>query len=83
MTQSNVGVSVVSSIVAEVPTSSVLEPSLARLLPPLRFRATPLPCPGEEGESPFNSGPNSISDGVPLDEMLVGRGRREDGMGRL
>ena len=77
MTQSRVGVSVVSSDIDVVPVSSALEPNLARLPPPRRLRATPL---GEAGESPFNNGPSSISD-VPLDGLLIGLGRRDAGIG--
>ena len=83
MTQSRVGVSVVSSLIEEVPVSAAPEPSLALLLTPLRFRATPLFRPGELGGSVFNSGASSIPGDVPLVELfvIVGRGRREAGIG--
>ena len=83
MTQSRVGVSVVSSLIDEVPVSAAPEPSLALLLPPLRFRATPLFRPGELGGSVFNSGASSMPDDVPLVELfvIVGRGRRDAGIG--
>ena len=84
MTQSRVGVSVVSSLIEEVPVSAAPDPSLALLLPPLRFRATPLFRPGELGGSVFNNGASSMPDDVPLVVelfVIVGRGRRDAGIG--
>ena len=83
MTQSKVGVSVVSSLIDMVPVSAAPDPSLTLLLPPLRFLATPLFLPGEVGGSVFNSGASSMPGDVPLVELLVivGRGRRDAGIG--
>ena len=84
MTQSRVGVSVVSSLIDEVPVSAAPDPSLTLLLPPLRFLATPLFLPGEVGESAFNNGASSMPGDVPLVELVtVGRGRRDAGIGLL
>ena len=85
MTQSRVGVSVVSSLIVVPPVPSAFEPNLARFPPPRRFLVTPLlrSRGGDVGESPFNSGPSSISDGEPFDELLAGRGRSDGGIGRL
>eukprot|EP00585_Thalassiosira_rotula_P025623 CAMPEP_0196243904 /NCGR_PEP_ID=MMETSP0913-20130531/29271_1 /TAXON_ID=49265 /ORGANISM="Thalassiosira rotula, Strain GSO102" /LENGTH=93 /DNA_ID=CAMNT_0041527627 /DNA_START=29 /DNA_END=310 /DNA_ORIENTATION=- len=93
MTQSRVGVSPVSSlmgVVVRTPVvlSSDLESSLVRLTPPPRlFRATPLVLRSSDGEtSPFINGRISISEDAPLDGELLptaGRGRSEDGIGRL
>ena len=82
MTQSKVGVSVVSSLIDEVPVSAAPDPSLTLLLPPLRFLATPLFLPGEVGGSAFNSGASSMPGDVPVELLvIVGRGRRDAGIG--
>ena len=82
MTQSRVGVSVVSSLIDMVPVSAAPDPSLTLLLPPLRFLATPLFLPGEVGGSAFNSGASSIPVDVPVELLvIVGRGRRDAGIG--
>ena len=76
MTQSKVGVSVVSSLIDVVPPApSALEPSLVRFPPPRRFLATPLLRSRVGDVSPFNSGPSSISDADPFDGLLAGSGR--------
>lgn len=77
MTQSRVGVSVLSSLI-NAGISSALEPRLTRLLPPpRRLRATPL-------DASVNNGTSSISDDTALvDGLLVRRGRRAAGIGRL
>lgn len=83
MTQSRVGVSVVTSLMDGPPDSSALEPSLVRVPPPRRLLATPLFCSREGDASPFSSGPSSISDdNDPLDELLAA-GRSDEGIGRL
>lgn len=81
MTQSSVGVSFVSVLIVTV-ASSDRDPNLALFPPPRRFL---VPLSREGDASPFNKGPNSISDGDPLFELLtdVGRGKRDGGIGRL
>lgn len=83
MTQSRVGVSLVSSLIDARPDSSVLESSLARLPPPRRFRVTPLLRSREGEASLFSNGPSSISEVDAMDGLLVGRGRSDGGIGRL
>lgn len=95
MTQSRVGVSLVSSlmlvvgVIWPVEFSALPESNLARLMPPpRRFLVTPLPRSLEEGvpSTTLISGASSISD-LLLDELFVcgvsGRGRSAGGIGRL
>lgn len=98
MTQSRVGVSLVSSLMLVVGVirplefSALPESNLARLMPPpRRFLVTPLPRSLEEGvpSTTLISGASSISGdkGPLLDELFVcgvsGHGRSAGGIGRL